>query len=65
MDRGGFAGKARWFGVDEFVAELKSKQLVISPPLSVSYRLIEHWLRSTAGIDLASVANDEPFLARR
>jgi NAD+ diphosphatase len=56
---------ARWFGVDEFVAELKSKQLVISPPLSVSYRLIEHWLRSTAGIDLASVTNDEPFLARR
>ena len=24
---------ARWFGVDEFIAELKSKQLVISPPL--------------------------------
>jgi NAD+ diphosphatase len=56
---------ARWFGVDEFVAELKSKELVISPPLSVSYRLIEHWLRSTAGIELASVVNDEPFLARR
>ena len=56
---------ARWFGVDEFIAELKSKALVISPPLSVSYRLIEHWLRTTAGIDLASVTNDEPFLARR
>lgn len=56
---------ARWFGVDEFVAELKSRELVISPPLSVSYRLIEHWLRSTAGIELANIVNDEPFLARR
>ncbi|MEP6939337.1 MAG: NAD(+) diphosphatase [Rudaea sp.] len=57
--------EARWFGVEEFVDALKSKELVISPPLSVSYRLIEHWLRSTAGIELAAVANDEPFLARR
>ncbi len=38
---------ARWFTAAQIVTELKSRQLVLSPPLSVSYRLIEHWFAGT------------------
>jgi NAD+ diphosphatase len=57
--------EARWFEVDELVDGLKKRELVLPPPLSVSYRLIEHWLQATAGLDLAALMHDEPWLARR
>lgn len=48
--------EARWFGADELVDGIRDGTLGISSPLSVSYRLIEHWLRETAVIELADVA---------
>lgn len=52
---------ARWFEVDELVRGVRHGELVLSSPLSVSYRLIEHWLRQTAGLELAAL---EPVRAR-
>jgi len=31
----------------------------------VSHRLIEHWLRETSGLELATLMNDEPWLKPR
>ncbi|MBS0570530.1 MAG: NAD(+) diphosphatase [Proteobacteria bacterium] len=47
--------EARWFGADELVDGIRGGTLGVSSPLSVSYRLIEHWLRETAAIELADV----------
>ncbi|MEX1828110.1 NAD(+) diphosphatase [Luteibacter sp. CQ10] len=35
---------ARWFTVDDIVRGMTEGTLGVPPPLSVSYRLIEHWL---------------------
>lgn len=42
---------ARWFTVDDIVQGMASGTLGVPPPLSVSYRLIEHWL-GLRGVDL-------------
>ncbi|HEY4291812.1 NAD(+) diphosphatase [Luteibacter sp.] len=42
---------ARWFTVDDIVHGMTSGTLGVPPPLSVSYRLIEHWL-GLRGVDL-------------
>ncbi len=47
--------EARWFEVDEFVRDLESGVLDLPPPLSVSWRLIEHWLKQASGLDLAKL----------
>ena len=47
--------EAHWFGADELADGIRSGTLGISSPLSVSYRLIEHWLRETAAIELADL----------
>jgi NAD+ diphosphatase len=52
--------EARWFSVDELVDGLKARTLGLSSPLSVSYRLIEYWLRQTAGLELAALTHDDP-----
>jgi len=54
--------EARWFEVDDIVRGLADRSLVLPPPLSVSHRLIEHWLRETGGLELSSLMNDEPWL---
>lgn len=46
---------ARWFEADALVRGVSDGSLVLSSPLSVSYRLIEHWLRQTAGLELAAL----------
>ena len=56
---------ARWFTALQIAAQLRSRELVLSSPLSVSYRLIEHWLRESAGLELSMLNNDEPFLLKR
>jgi NAD+ diphosphatase len=56
---------ARWFTAPEIAAQLRSRELVLSSPLSVSYRLIEHWLRESAGLELSELNHDEPFLLKR
>ncbi len=57
--------EAHWFSVDELVDGLKAGTLGLSSPLSVSYRLIEHWLRQTAGLELATLTQDSPAIATR
>ena len=43
---------ARWFTARDIVDGLGDGSLRVSTPLSISYRLIEHWLRARAGIEL-------------
>ncbi len=49
---------ARWFGVEDLRRALAERTIILPPPVSVSYRLIEHWLRETADLDLATLVND-------
>lgn len=53
--------EARWFEVDDIVRGLAGRSLVLPPPLSVSYRLIEHWLRDVGGLELSALMSDEPW----
>ncbi|MGA9421222.1 MAG: NAD(+) diphosphatase [Rhodanobacteraceae bacterium] len=46
---------ARWFEVDDLARSIESGDLRVSAPLSVSYRLIEDWLRGVAGLELADL----------
>ena len=45
---------ARTVGLDTLheLAPGRRRTLMLSPPVSVSFRLIEHWLRENAGIEL-------------
>ena len=52
---------ARWFSVDELASGLSERRLVLPPKLSVSHELIAHWLRETAGLELADLLTDEPW----
>ena len=52
--------EARWFEVDEFVRDVQSGALHLPPPLSVSWRLIEHWLKQAGGLDLAALKSPAP-----
>jgi len=45
---------ARWFTVDDIVHGMTSGTLAVPPPLSVSYRLIEHWL-ALRGVSLEAL----------
>lgn len=56
--------EARWFGADDLVDGIRAGTLGISSPLSVSYRLIEHWLRETAGVELADVVASSAKMGR-
>ncbi len=47
--------EAHWFEVDEFVRDLASGALGLPPPLSVSWRLIEHWLKQAGGLELSEL----------
>ena len=57
--------EARWFSVDELVSGLQNKSLGLSSPLSVSYRLIEHWLRHSAGLELSELTQEDPLFGTR
>jgi NAD+ diphosphatase len=50
---------ARWFTPTDIVDGLKSGELLLSAPLSISYRLIEQWMASH-GIDLAPLTSADP-----
>jgi NAD+ diphosphatase len=49
---------ARWFTPDQLVAALGAREIRVSSRLSVSWRLIEHWLAETAGLALADLVDD-------
>ncbi|MER3547148.1 MAG: NAD(+) diphosphatase [Rhodanobacteraceae bacterium] len=51
---------ARWFTAQQIVESVHSGELRLSSPLSISYRLIEHWLRARAGIDLGELLRAAP-----
>ena len=51
--------EAHWFSVDDLVSGLRSGEIKVSSRLSVSYRLIEHWLRETAGLELNELTAGE------
>lgn len=43
---------ARWFTAREIVDGLRDGSLKASTSISISYRLLEHWLRTRAGLEL-------------
>ncbi|MBS0432210.1 MAG: NAD(+) diphosphatase [Proteobacteria bacterium] len=51
---------ARWFTAQQIVDGVRRGDLRVSSPLSISYRLIEHWLLARAGIVLDEVAREAP-----
>ena len=65
MNLGSELAEARWFEPQQLVDGLKSRELVLSLPVSVAYKLIEHWLREVSGLELALLTHDEPFLPAR
>jgi NAD+ diphosphatase len=52
--------EARWFTAHQIVADLRSGALRPSSPLSISFRLIEHWLRARSRIELRDVLREMP-----
>ena len=50
---------ARWFSVDDIVTGVATGTLGVPPPLSVSYRLIEHWL-GLRGVSLDELIASAP-----
>jgi len=57
--------EVRWFSVDELLDGLRTGSLGLSSPLSVSYRLIEQWLRQSAGLELSTLTRDDPLFGQR
>jgi len=57
---GGELAEARWFTADDIVRGLADRTLGLSPSLSVSFRLIEHWMRENAGIELRMLIDTQP-----
>lgn len=57
---GGELAEARWFTAEEIVRGLSDRTLGLSPPLSVSFRLIEHWLHERAGVALRDLIDAAP-----
>lgn len=51
---------ARWFTPAQIIEGVRSGTLRASSPLSISYRLLEHWLRERADIDLNEVVRAAP-----
>jgi len=54
---GGELAEARWFSADEIIGGLADRTLGLSPPVSVSFRLIEHWMRERAGVELRELVD--------
>ena len=57
--------EARWFGPDELLDGVKSGTVGLSSPISVSYHLIEDWLRRVSGVELSTIAKDDPIFATK
>ena len=48
---------ARWFSRKEIKASLKDKTLRLPGPVSIAYRLIEHWFDAESPIPLKDIIN--------
>ena len=51
---------ARWFTPAQIVEDVRSGALRPSSALSISYRLLEHWLRTRANVELNEVVQTAP-----
>lgn len=51
---------ARWFTARQIVDDVRSGALRLSSPLSISWRLLEHWLRARADVELNEVVRTAP-----
>ena len=51
---------ARWFTARQIVDGVRHGTLRASSPLSISYRLLQHWLYARAGIELDEVVRTAP-----
>jgi NAD+ diphosphatase len=47
---------ARWFAYEDFRDAIKTQKLMVPPPVSIAYRLVEHWFDSQGDTKLSSVA---------
>ena len=56
----GELAEARWFTAAQIGAGLADGSLGLSPPLSVAYRLVEDWLRRSAGLALDALVARAP-----
>ena len=52
--------EARWFTPQEIVAGIADGSFLPSTPLSVSYRLLAHWLQVRAGLELDTLTGTTP-----
>lgn len=58
--RDGELEDARWFRPEDIVAGVHDGSLRVSSPISVAWRLLEHWLRGRAGIELTDLVAQAP-----
>ena len=47
--------EARWFTVDELIAVVKDRSVLLSPPVSIAFRLLADWFRQHSGGDLEAL----------
>jgi NAD+ diphosphatase len=46
---------AKWFSREEIVEEVKQKELILSPEISISFRLVEDWFNKKSEIRLREI----------
>ncbi len=54
--RDGELEQARWFTANDIITGVRAGSLKLSSPLSVSWHLLDHWMRQRAGISLSSLS---------
>ena len=47
--------EVRWFNTDELVAAVKDGSVLLSPPVSIAFRLLADWFRKQCGEDLEAL----------
>jgi NAD+ diphosphatase len=47
--------EVRWFTTDELVAAVKDGSVILSPPVSIAFRLLADWFRTQGGGDLEAL----------
>ncbi len=47
--------EVRWFTTDELIAALKDRSVLLSPPVSIAFRLLADWFRKQGGGDLEAL----------
>ncbi len=50
--------EARWFTVDDLVQVVKDRSVLLSPPVSIAFRLLADWFRQRCGEDLEALCRE-------